>query len=101
MRFGWTIPAYTASAVIRNKLKRWVRHYLKQQTEQAASSFDVNLIFKNTAKSSKRSNNKNSNKGNREKNKEDNKEENFFKKLKHEEVNAALDTVFFKLSKKI
>lgn len=98
LRVGWTISSYTGSAVIRNRLKRWLREYLRQQ--RAASlrqEFDVNLIFTNRSLDRKKNRVEERTKT---KNKVARGAKKFFSELKHEEVNAALDRIFFQLLKK-
>jgi ribonuclease P protein component len=51
LRFGVTASRKVGSAVVRNKLKRWVREYLREfasRSNQTGSSFEVtiNIIFK-------------------------------------------------------
>ena len=46
VRCGWTIPKPIGSAVIRNRLRRWGREYLRKWTADTTYSLDMNLIFK-------------------------------------------------------
>ena len=47
MRFGITISKKVGKAVLRNKLKRWIRNILKDFSESSGQfSFDLNFVFK-------------------------------------------------------
>jgi ribonuclease P protein component len=47
LRVGWTVPVYVGSAVIRNRLKRWIREDLKKLSSEILDiSIDVNLVLK-------------------------------------------------------
>lgn len=46
VRCGWTLPRQTGTAVVRNRLKRWGREYLRKWAAQSKKSLDINLIFK-------------------------------------------------------
>lgn len=45
LHLGWTIPAYVGSAVTRNRLKRWIREYIRALKDNSIG-IDVNFIFK-------------------------------------------------------
>ena len=45
-RNGWTIPTYVGNAVVRNRLRRWGREFVRRWRADAALSADVNLVFK-------------------------------------------------------
>lgn len=51
IRCGWTISRHTGTAVVRNRLKRWGREYLRNWAARTKSSLDLNLIFKRRDKS--------------------------------------------------
>jgi ribonuclease P protein component len=74
LRVGWTLPIYVGNAVVRNRMKRWLREYLRSQEKfKNEFSFDINLVFKR-------------------------KHIGFYsEKLEHEELNAALEQVFKKI----
>ncbi|MBE8221108.1 MAG: ribonuclease P protein component [Bdellovibrionales bacterium] len=42
-RFAWTIPSYLATAVIRNRLKRWCRTIAKEHKD--LNNNDINIVF--------------------------------------------------------
>ncbi len=47
MRCGWTLPRQVGSAVIRNRLKRWVRVYFRGRlTTDGELPIDINLVFR-------------------------------------------------------
>lgn len=64
---GFTISAKIGGAVLRNRLKRWGREFLKRQ---APLCVDVNFVFLNTRSASGRAN--------------------IYKELKHEEFDRVL-----------
>jgi ribonuclease P protein component len=67
MRCGWTLPRQVGSAVIRNRLKRWSRVYLRHLlAEGLALPVDVNLVFRKA-------------------------EPDFYKKLNYEQFSRILD----------
>jgi ribonuclease P protein component len=74
MRLGWTISRYTGSAVVRNRLRRWGREYLRKWRKGNRLGLDLNLIFKR-------------------------KEKGFYKALSHEEFDGALDKLVSKLER--
>lgn len=42
-RFAWTIPSYLATAVVRNRLKRWCRVIAKEYKD--TSNYDINIVL--------------------------------------------------------
>ena len=76
MRLGWTISRYTGSAVVRNRLRRWGREYLRKWRKTNNLSLDLNVIFKR-------------------------KEKGFFKALTHEELDGALEKLVAKVERAI
>lgn len=74
LRVGWTLPIYVGNAVVRNRMKRWLREYLRSLEEvKNEFSIDINLVFKR-------------------------KHLGFYsEKLGHGELNAALEQVFKKV----
>ncbi len=50
VRCGWTISRQVGSAVVRNRLRRWGREYLRTWSLDHELSFDMNLIFKRREK---------------------------------------------------
>jgi ribonuclease P protein component len=46
LRCGWTISRQVGTAVLRNKLRRWGREYLRRWSQDHCVSADFNLIFK-------------------------------------------------------
>lgn len=52
-RVGWTLPRNVGGAVVRNRLKRWTRDYLRARAENLKDiRFDVNLVFRGQGKDS-------------------------------------------------
>ncbi len=48
IRVGWTVPRYVGNAVMRNRLKRWIRESLRSALPQHQNiCVDVNFIFLN------------------------------------------------------
>jgi ribonuclease P protein component len=46
-RVGWTLPRQVGPAVIRNKLKRWARVFVRAQAKSGRSlSVDLNVVFR-------------------------------------------------------
>lgn len=72
IRCGWTLPRQTGSAVVRNRLKRWGREYLRKWAKTSPLSLDLNLIFKRRDKG-------------------------FYKTVTHEELDGAFDKLVAKL----
>ena len=47
LRVGWTLPKATGTAVVRNRLRRWVREYLNKNKDWLQElAYDVNLVFR-------------------------------------------------------
>lgn len=74
MRLGWTIARQTGPAVVRNRLRRWGREYLRKWHAQNRLSLDLNLIFKR-------------------------KEKGFYKALSHKDFDGALEKLVAKLER--
>ncbi len=75
LRFGITASRKTGIAVVRNKLKRWVRDYIRGLPSSDQSlAFDINFIFKPM-------------------------EDGFYKGLDHGEFKKAMDRGFANLRK--
>ena len=49
IRCGWTIPRQVGPAVVRNRLRRWGREYLRKWSNETTASLDMNLVFKRQA----------------------------------------------------
>ena len=82
LRVGWTVPSYVGTAVVRNRMKRWMRVCLakwaaaeKQRGRMPQKNRDVNLVFRKRTKE-------------------------FYKQLEHEEMNAAIENLFNNFAKK-
>ena len=45
LRGGWTIPSYVGNAVVRNRLRRWGREFLRHQRSNFLG-VDLNFVFK-------------------------------------------------------
>ena len=50
LRCGWTIPRQVGGAVVRNRLRRWGREFLREWAIEANLSLDMNLVFKRKEK---------------------------------------------------
>lgn len=51
IRIGITASRFVGPAVVRNRLKRWVRQYFRESSiEPRGNGFDCNFIFKATSK---------------------------------------------------
>jgi ribonuclease P protein component len=72
IRCGWTLPRQTGTAVVRNRLKRWGREYLRKWARESKKSLDINLIFKRRDKG-------------------------FYASVSHEEFDGAMDKLAAKL----
>jgi len=73
VRFGWTLPKFVGNAVIRNRLKRWCREFLRKKlVDSQVSSLDINFVFKR-------------------------KDQEFYKNLNHDEFDKTIDRFFAKL----
>lgn len=58
-RCGWTLPRAVGSAVVRNRLKRWLREWLRSQlaamsVSDAVPAAEINFRFQERPKSAKR-----------------------------------------------
>lgn len=58
-RCGWTLPRAVGSAVVRNRLKRWLREWLRVQVNSMGASdsppaAEINFRFQERPKSAKR-----------------------------------------------
>jgi ribonuclease P protein component len=73
-RFGWTISRQIGSAVVRNRLRRWGREYLRNTKISGKAAWDVNLIFKRM-------------------------ESGFYKAISHEEFDAAMEKLVARLAR--
>lgn len=49
-RCGFTLPRPTGTAVVRNRLRRWGKEYLRKWTLHHPVSLDLNLVFKRQEK---------------------------------------------------
>lgn len=74
IRCGWTISKQVGTAVVRNRLRRWGREYLRRGTVDHALSVDMNLIFKR-------------------------RESGFYKSLGREEFNEAMEKTMARLQR--
>lgn len=72
IRCGWTLPRQTGTAVVRNRLRRWGREFLRHWASESKSSLDLNLIFKR-------------------------REKGFYGALSHEEFDEAMEKMLGKL----
>lgn len=78
LRVGFTVSAKIGGAVLRNRLKRWGREFLKRQDPL---SVDVNFVFLNARSASGRAN--------------------IYKELKHEEFDRVLGKTWKIIRQKI
>lgn len=74
VRCGWTLPRQTGTAVVRNRLKRWGREYLRKWSLKSTCSLDLNLIFKRRDKG-------------------------FYASVSHEEFDGAMEKLVAKLKR--
>ena len=74
VRLGWTIARQIGSAVVRNRLRRWGREFLRQWSVNKNISLDLNLIFKRREKS-------------------------FFKALSHEDFDGAMEKLVARIER--
>jgi ribonuclease P protein component len=80
LRYGLTVSRAVGNAVMRNKLKRWSREYLRGTSRELDFSkdkgLDINVVFKKV-------------------------NDEFYKKLTYDEFESVLDRAWPKLRKKI
>lgn len=74
LRVGWTIPRQVGSAVIRNRLRRWGREYLRNWGRNQNPGLVVNLVFRP-------------------------RERDYFKQLSHEEFDDAFALLVSKIER--
>jgi len=72
VRCGWTIPSHVGPAVLRNRLKRWGREFLRRWAGPAGGGLDMNVILKR-------------------------KQDGFYRELTHREFDEAMDKAAAKL----
>ena len=72
-RFGWTVPKFVGTAVVRNKLKRWIREYLRKNEVKFNAAMDVNVVFKRKTRE-------------------------FYRNMRHKDVEEALKRAFKKIA---
>lgn len=49
LRCGWTLPRQVGPAVVRNRLKRWLRVYFRDRVKSGKTlPVDLNLVFRKT-----------------------------------------------------
>lgn len=72
IRCGWTIARQVGTAVVRNRLRRWGREYLRKWAAEVQRGMDMNLVFKR-------------------------RERGFYSAMKHEELDEALDKLVSKI----
>jgi len=74
-RVGWTVPGYVGTAVIRNRLKRWLRQYLvTHPVSTSLVDVDVNIVFRRKTRE-------------------------FYSELTHEEFDVVIENLFQKIQK--
>jgi ribonuclease P protein component len=77
LRVGWTIPSYVGNAVLRNRLKRWMRNHLRHiNSDLLNASVDINLVLRK-------------------------KTEAFYRQLEHEVLDEALAEIFKKINRSL
>jgi ribonuclease P protein component len=75
LRYGFTISRKVGSAVVRNKLRRWSREFLRLQLKAGIDpSLDINVVFRPSKNE-------------------------FYKQLSHSEVDGRLGIFFAKINK--
>lgn len=45
-KVGWTVPGYVGTAVVRNRLKRWLKEYLAKKWNPKLNGLEVHFLFK-------------------------------------------------------
>ena len=73
-RCGFTLTRFIGPAVVRNRLRRWGREYLRRWLKSIVVGFDVNLVFKR-------------------------REKDFYRNLKHDDFDVAMDKMVAKLGR--
>ena len=80
IRWGWTLPRKVGSAVIRNRLKRLARQYLRERPllsqADVNQGLDLNLVFRKT-------------------------DNDFYKKLNYEEFSKVMDKGWSVVQKRV
>lgn len=74
LRCGWTIPRQVGPAVVRNRLRRWGREFLRKWLKREKKSLDVNFVFKR-------------------------KEQGFYRALDHKEFDEAFEKMLGKIER--
>ncbi|HMN66947.1 MAG TPA: ribonuclease P protein component [Bdellovibrionales bacterium] len=74
VRCGWTIPRQVGTAVVRNRLRRWGREYLRRWGSGLKRGLDVNLVIRRRDKE-------------------------FYKLMAHKEFNEAMDKMAARLER--
>ena len=74
LRLGFTASRKVGTAVVRNRLRRWCKEFFRKQEEEI--SLDLNLLFL------------------------DSKKQNFYKDLKHEQLEEVLSHVYSKVCRR-
>lgn len=46
VRCGWTLSRQVGTAVVRNRLRRWGREYVRAWSRTVSGGVDMNLVFK-------------------------------------------------------
>jgi len=73
LRVGWTVPRFVGNAVVRNRLKRWCREFLRSEMAGVELSFDSNIVFRRRTSD-------------------------FYKQLKFEDLRKQLEKAFGKIA---
>jgi len=76
VRCGWTIPGHIGSSVLRNRLKRWGREFLRKWPAPFESGVDLNVIMKR-------------------------KEPAFYRSLEHKDFDVAMEKMVAKLQRQL